>query len=292
MKAFVVALSTLALTGLPMTGLPLAGTAFAETAAPPADDAGAQGAGLVDGAGALLGAEVKAASEASAEAGAKAGAKAEAATQAAAEAAANLARSTAEKASEAAKEAEEAARKAGAAAADAVDEALDRKANIAKPAAGAPTPDAQPATAAGAPAEGAGNPAEAVVAVPDVGPPAISEAEPGVLSSWITSRRIWTTNEPASTPWDDSALAESLTARPANWQEIAKVDDIVLDDDGQLVGYIADIGGFLGIGAKKVLLGTQAIHMIQIGSDRFYATNFTKAELEALPAFNPATVLK
>lgn len=130
--------------------------------------------------------------------------------------------------------------------------------------------------------------AVAPVTPPDVNPPAISEAEPGVLSSWVTSRRIWTTNQPSSTAWVDAQLQE----RPAEWQDIAKVNDIVLDDSGQVVGYIADIGGFLGIGAKKVLLGEDAIHLITIGSDTFFATNYTKVELEALPDFDEKTVRK
>ncbi|WP_258869546.1 PRC-barrel domain-containing protein [Paracoccus thiocyanatus] len=124
------------------------------------------------------------------------------------------------------------------------------------------------------------------VTPPDVNPPAISEADPGVLSSWLTSRRIWTTNQPSTTEWTDPAVEE----RPAEWQDIAKVNDIVLDDSGQVVGYIADIGGFLGIGAKKVLLGVDAIHLITIGNDTFFATNYTKAELEALPDFDQKTV--
>ena len=126
------------------------------------------------------------------------------------------------------------------------------------------------------------------VTPPDVNPPAISEAEPGVLSSWVTSRRIWTTGQPSATEWVDPMLQE----RPAEWQDIAKVNDIVLDDSGQVVGYIADIGGFLGIGAKKVLLGTDAIHLLSIGNDTFFVTNYTKQELEALPDFDEKTVRK
>lgn len=135
---------------------------------------------------------------------------------------------------------------------------------------------------------GATDTAAAPVVAPDVQAPAISATEPGILSSWVTSRRIWTTNEPSSTPWNDP----DLTARPQGWQDIAKVDEIVLDDQGSTVGFLADIGGFLGIGAKKVLLGKDAIHLIHIGDDWIFATNFTKAELEALPGFDPATVLR
>ncbi|MDK8871655.1 PRC-barrel domain-containing protein [Paracoccus sp. SSJ] len=231
----------------------------------------------------------------------------------AAETAADQAEQAADQAEQAA---DQAAEEAGAAAADAAGDAADAASDAANDAAGAaaemgvapdaPAGDAVPEAAEGAAEDAAGAAedaadaagdaadaaadaaAEAPVTPPDVNPPAISEAEPGVLSSWLTSRRIWTTNQPSTTEWVDPAVEE----RPAEWQDIAKVNDIVLDDSGQVVGYVADIGGFLGIGAKKVLLGVDAIHLVTVGNDTFFATNYTKAELEALPDFDEKTVRK
>ncbi len=126
------------------------------------------------------------------------------------------------------------------------------------------------------------------IAAPDVNPPVLSADNPAMLGSWMMKRRVWTTNQPSSAAWDDIALTE----RPADWTDIAKVDDIVVDQDGNLLGYVADIGGFLGIGAKQVLLGKDALHFIRIGDDAFFATNFTREELEALPDFDKSTVLQ
>lgn len=179
--------------------------------------------------------------------------------------------------------------------ADAAASAADKAAEAAgKAAATAAEPTETPAEApaeatAEATAEVGTDPAAPPpVIAPDVNAPAISEAEPGVLSSWITSRNIWTTNRPSTIVW----VAPTLTERPGDWQNIAKVADIVLDDSGQVVGYIADIGGFLGIGAKKVLLGVGSIHLVTIGDNSFFATNYTKEELEALPDFDEKTVRK
>ncbi|MFO1164354.1 MAG: PRC-barrel domain-containing protein [Paracoccus sp. (in: a-proteobacteria)] len=187
--------------------------------------------------------------------------------------------------------ADQAAEDAAAAADQAADDAAMAADNAASGAGKAAENAAEDAGAAADEAEKAADAVtEAVpqVTPPDVNPPAISEAEPGVLSSWVTSRRIWTTGQPSATEWVDPMLQE----RPAEWQDIAKVNDIVLDDSGQVVGYIADIGGFLGIGAKKVLLGTDAIHLLSIGNDTFFVTNYTKQELEALPDFDEKTVRK
>lgn len=213
----------------------------------------------------------------------------------------DAATATSDAATDAAVAAEDAAQDAADAADRAADEAAETTSDAAADAAAAAEGAAQDAAVAAdqaaenaeAAVEGAVESAEdaaaaAPVVAPDVQAPAISATQPGILSSWVTSRRIWTTNEPSSTPWNDPELTE----RPQGWQDIAKVDDIVLDEDGNTVGFLADIGGFLGIGAKKVLLGKDAIHQIRIGEDWMFATNFTKAELEALPSFDPATVLR
>lgn len=131
-------------------------------------------------------------------------------------------------------------------------------------------------------------PADAAVVAPDVNAPVMSADNPGMLGSYIMNRRIWTTNQPSSTAWESTTLTE----RPAEWTDIAKVDDIVVDPEGNILGYIADIGGFLGLGAKRVLLGKDALHFVTVGDDAFFATNFTKEELQALPDFDATTVLK
>lgn len=267
MKSLVIAVTTLALAGVAY--------AQAEPQTAPADSAS----------------QVEDAAAAAAEDAAVSAAKA-------ADAAAEAARDAAEIAGDVTPDAAMAADKAAKDAAAAADHAADDAALAADTAAGMAAETGEAATSAAEDAaeeataeagdEAAADTAGAVPAVvpPDVNPPAISEAEPGVLSSWVTSRRIWTTNQPSTTQWVDPMLQE----RPAEWQDIAKVNDIVLDDSGQVVGYIADIGGFLGIGAKKVLLGTDAIHLLSIGGDTFFATNYTKEELEALPDFDQKTV--
>lgn len=243
------------------TTLALSGAAFAQTATPPATEAPAATAPVATDPATTA---AENAADNAADAADAAGEAAGDAANAAGEAAGEAANAAGEAAVDAADAAGEAAGDAAAAANDAADAAAD--------AAGEATEAAEAAP----------------VAAPDVSAPALSATNQGVLGSWVTSRKIWTTNQPSSTAWSDTALTE----RPAEWQEIAKVNDLVFDKDGQLVGYIADIGGFLGIGAKKVLLGTDAIHMVTINEDTFYATNFTKEELEALPDFDSTTVMK
>lgn len=106
--------------------------------------------------------------------------------------------------------------------------------------------------------------------------------QPGVSASWLTSRSIWTTHQPSTTDWVDVTTTE----RPAEWEQIADVSDLILTDDGQLVGYTADIGGFLGLGGRTVLLDRSALHVVRFGDDAYLVTNYSREELEAMPEFD------
>lgn len=252
------------------TALALVTPAYAQTTPAPADKAAQEAA-----------ATAETAAETASDAAEQAEDQAEERNGAAARQAADTAAEAADDAADAAAmSADDAATAAGAMGEDAADtaaDAADKAENAASDAADAASDAADTAQDA------------APVTPPDVKAPMISEADPGLLASWLTSRRIWTTNQPSTSEWTQP---ESLDERPSDWQDIAKVSDIVLDDSGRVVGYIADIGGFLGIGAKKVLLGVDALHMVTVGNDTFFATNYTKEELEALPDFDEKTVRK
>ena len=288
MKSLVIAAATLALAGValaeaPSQTAPIAATDPHVQEAVKAADQAAEAAEL---AAKKAVEDAAAAAESAADAAADAAARADDAAVRAAQGVTDAGATTgaapegaAVEAAEVAAEAAEQAAASASVAADAVTDEMPADGTAEDATTGDATADEVAADAAAPPA----------VIAPDVNPPAISEAEPGVLSSWVTSRNIWTTNQPSSTVWVDPALEK----RPGEWQNIAKVNDIVLDDSGEhVVGYVADIGGFLGIGAKKVLLGPGAIHLLTIGDETFFATNYTKEELEALPDFDEKTVRK
>lgn len=115
---------------------------------------------------------------------------------------------------------------------------------------------------------------------------ALSAENPGLTASWLQGRAIYTTNQPSTTAWTDA----TGDAVPAEWNEIATVSDIVMSPEGEVMGYIADIGGFLGMGTHSVLLDRDVLNMAQFGDDTVLATNYSQEELEALPEFDMDTV--
>lgn len=127
------------------------------------------------------------------------------------------------------------------------------------------------------------------VTVPTGAQPTLDSSTPSMLGSWIEGRQVYTTNQPSANGWS----APDGGTIPAEWDSIADIDDIVIDEvDGRYVvaGYVIDIGGFLGIGAKKVLISTEAMKMATFGKDVIFATNFTREELGALPDFDDSTM--
>lgn len=116
---------------------------------------------------------------------------------------------------------------------------------------------------------------------------ALSAENRGITSSWLADRSVYTTNEPSTTQWTETT-GDTV---PGEWNEIGNVSDLVMTTDGELVGYVADIGGFLGLGTHTVLLDREMLHIAQFGDDVVLATNYTQEELEALPEFDTDTVM-
>lgn len=116
---------------------------------------------------------------------------------------------------------------------------------------------------------------------------ALSAENRGITSSWLADRSVYTTNQPSTTAWTDT----TGDAVPGEWNEIGNISDLVMTTDGELVGYVADIGGFLGLGTHTVLLDRDMLHIAQFGDDVVLATNYTQEELEALPEFDEDTVM-
>lgn len=70
----------------------------------------------------------------------------------------------------------------------------------------------------------------------------------------------------------------------AEWVKVGDIEDILLDRDGKLVGVLVEIGGFLDIGDRDVIVPVKNVRL-SVGGEREYnlVTNMHEAELEALP---------
>ncbi|WDR04958.1 PRC-barrel domain-containing protein [Devosia rhodophyticola] len=73
-------------------------------------------------------------------------------------------------------------------------------------------------------------------------------------------------------------------------QQIGTVNSVVSNRDGTIDAIVVDVGGFLGLGAKPVAVGTDNINVsMDVNDTRYVFLNTTKAQLEAQKAYDPAS---
>lgn len=70
----------------------------------------------------------------------------------------------------------------------------------------------------------------------------------------------------------------------ADWNQIGEIEDVVLDRSGLMVGVVVEVGGFLDIGDKHVMLRVGDVDLVPV-DDRSYSliTRYSEEELEAMP---------
>lgn len=69
----------------------------------------------------------------------------------------------------------------------------------------------------------------------------------------------------------------------ADWNQIGEIEDIVLDSSGQLIGVVAEVGGFLDIGDKHVMLRVGDVDLVPV-DDHSYSliTRYSEEQLEEM----------
>jgi hypothetical protein len=96
----------------------------------------------------------------------------------------------------------------------------------------------------------------------------------------ITGGEVYTINEADDEGWDPEFMYESVGA---DWNQIGTIEDIVLDRSGQMVGIVAEVGGFLDIGDKHVLIEVNDLNLVAVDDRTYtYVTRMSEEELESM----------
>lgn len=124
--------------------------------------------------------------------------------------------------------------------------------------------------------------AAAMVAMPALAAVELDTTTMLSTESLSDEARVYSVVTDAGGAWDDSVYYEALDP---NWEDVGSVDDIILDRDGNLVGIVAEVGGFLGLGDTKVLLEPSEFSLLVDRDDDSYAvvTGMTKDMLSSRP---------
>ncbi|WP_422073756.1 PRC-barrel domain-containing protein [Tranquillimonas rosea] len=95
----------------------------------------------------------------------------------------------------------------------------------------------------------------------------------------ITDGPIYTTNEADDEfDWDTDTVLEEVGTE---WNQIGEIEDIVLDRSGQMVGIVAEVGGFIDITDKHVLLRVEDVKLVSAEDGSYaYVTHRNEEDLE------------
>ncbi len=96
----------------------------------------------------------------------------------------------------------------------------------------------------------------------------------------ITGGNIYTMNAANDEGWSVDTVHSEIGA---NWNDIGEIEDIVLNKNGQMVGIVAEIGGFLDIADKHVMIPVSDVNLVAV-DDRTYAfvTKHNEEQLEEM----------
>ncbi len=134
---------------------------------------------------------------------------------------------------------------------------------------------------------------------------------PAFLVSDFTGKDLYTLNvdearqlrddrEGQQAGWERDRMrwesGQTFGAHRDQWENVGNIDDVVMTGDGEIRGIIIDVGGFLGIGARTVMVDIDHLYFVRDNdgqngwftdtADAFsIVAAMTEEELESLPEF-------
>ncbi|KIT16100.1 PRC-barrel domain-containing protein [Jannaschia aquimarina] len=87
------------------------------------------------------------------------------------------------------------------------------------------------------------------------------------------------------TMWTDAEPATYSTEIGTETNRIGEIEDIVLNESGQMIGIVAEVGGFLDIGDKHVMIPVEDLQLTAVDDRTYsYVTRLSEEQLEEMPA--------
>ncbi|PAU74684.1 PRC-barrel domain-containing protein [Halomonas salipaludis] len=88
------------------------------------------------------------------------------------------------------------------------------------------------------------------------------------------------TEQPESTLHASELTDKDVRSTAEDDEEIGSVDNLLLDEDGQIVALIVGVGGFLGIGEKNVAIEWESVELTHEDDEYVVRVNATRDALE------------
>lgn len=96
----------------------------------------------------------------------------------------------------------------------------------------------------------------------------------------ITGGNVYTMNEADDEGWSPDTMYDAVGA---DWNDIGDIEDIVLNRDGQMIGIVAEVGGFLDIADKHVMIPVADLNLTALDDGSYaFVTRQNEEQLESM----------
>ena len=101
----------------------------------------------------------------------------------------------------------------------------------------------------------------------------------------ITGGAVYTVGD-AGADWVEGDVWDSVGD---TWDQIGEIEDIVLTRDGEFRGIVAEVGGFLDLGDKHVMIPVEDVNLVAVDYQTYaYVTRRTEEQLEDMEGVDEA----
>ncbi len=76
--------------------------------------------------------------------------------------------------------------------------------------------------------------------------------------------------------------------RDPDGNEVGRITDVLVDDQGMPRAALIDFGGFMGIGNRRIAVAWRALHFLPAAEQRQIRLEMTVDQIKATPDFKPA----
>ncbi len=105
--------------------------------------------------------------------------------------------------------------------------------------------------------------------------------------------------DPEPTPALTQTMATGVLGRmvhDADGRDIGRIVDVVVDPDGQARAIVVDVGGFMGVGSRRVAVSWSSVHVPPPGAaEKRVAIDLTDKQIQSAPDYTdrskPATIV-
>ncbi|WP_416139639.1 PRC-barrel domain-containing protein [Halomonas sp. HK25] len=100
----------------------------------------------------------------------------------------------------------------------------------------------------------------------------------------IEEQRAGMVGRPSGTFYADNVIGKTVKHRGAD-EDVGEIEDLIIGEDGRIIGVVVTTGGFLGLGGQDVGLGWDHIeHTLEDDESMFY-TDIDEETLRNLPEY-------